>query len=129
MVIDTSAILAILLQEQDSALYSRRIQEARHKIASASMLLETSIVMLARHGTAGIEMLDDLRAEAGIGIVPFRGAHALLARDAFRRFGKGRHRAALNFGDCISYALARTEAMPLLFKGDDFRLTDIEAAL
>lgn len=76
-----------------------------------------------------LDRLDDFLRTASIETIPFTADHAAVARHAFLRYGKGRHPAALNFGDCIAYATARLEAMPLLFKGDDFRLTDIEAAV
>jgi ribonuclease VapC len=76
-----------------------------------------------------LDRLDQFLRTASIEIVPFTADHAAVARQTFLRYGKGRHPAALNFGDCIAYATARLEAMPLLFKGDDFRLTDIEAAV
>ena len=93
------------------------------------MLVETSIVVEAASGAAGIGKLDALLAAAAIEIAPFDAAQVALAREGFRRFGKGRHLAKLNFGDCLSYALARHRAEPLLFKGDDFAATDVEAAL
>ena len=129
MVVDTSAILAILLFEPEAKEFARTMRQARKRLAPASVILEASIVLLARHGELGWRMLDEFRRSAGIETVSFDEAQALVARDAFRRFGKGRHPAGLNFGDCMSYALAKTEVMPLLSKGNDFRLTDIEVAL
>jgi ribonuclease VapC len=127
MVIDTSAILAVLLFEPEAQEIARLMRQSRKRLAPASVILEASIVLLARHGEMGWRMLDEFRQSAAIETISFDEGQALAARDAFRRFGKGRHPAGLNFGDCMSYALAKTEMMPLLFKGDDFRLTDVEA--
>jgi ribonuclease VapC len=85
--------------------------------------------MGARNGPPGLARLDAFLAEAEIETLPFTAAHATAARDAFLRYGKGRHPAGLNFGDCMSYAVAKMEGRPLLFKGDDFRQTDIEAVV
>lgn len=82
-----------------------------------------------RNGERGCRDLDELIEALGVKVVEFGGRHVEAAREAFRRFGKGRHRAALNFGDCCAYALAKTLDVPLLFKGDDFALTDIKSAL
>ena len=129
MVIDTSAILAILLLEPEAKDFARLMRQSRKRLVPASAILEASIVLLARHGEMGWRMLDDFRRSAEIETNSFNEIQALVAREAFRRFGKGRHPAGLNFGDCMSYALAKTEMMPLLFKGDNFRLTDIEAVI
>jgi ribonuclease VapC len=96
---------------------------------SAAVVVETSIVIEAAAGEAGIRELDALLDAAGIEIVPFQPEQVALARECFRRFGKGRHPARLDFGDCLSYALARHRAEPLLFTGDDLSRTDIGAAL
>ena len=87
------------------------------------------MVLSGRRGQAPVDALDAYLRKAGISVLPFTADHALLARQAFLRYGKGRHKAGLNFGDCIAYAAAKLEGMPLLFKGDDFALTDVEAAL
>lgn len=91
-------------------------------------MVEASIVIDARYGADGLRDLDLFLTTADIELVPFDAAQAQLAREGFRRFGKGRHPAGLNLGDCFSYALARVLAEPLLFKGDDFPLTDIRGA-
>ena len=129
MVIDTSAILAILLFEPEAKDFARLMRQSRRRLVPASAILEASIVLLARHGEMGWRMLDDFRRSAAIETNSFNEIQALVAREAFRRFGKGRHPAGLNFADCMSYALAKTEMMPLLFKGDDFRLTDVAAVI
>lgn len=129
MVIDTSAIVAILLLEPEAELFVTRIRNSLSRFTPSSVILEASIVLLGRHGELGWQMLDELRRTMLLKTVSFDENQAMAAREAFRLYGKGRHPAGLNFGDCISYALAKTEVMPLLFKGNDFRLTDIEAVL
>lgn len=129
MVIDTSALMAILTGEPERARFIECIEAADSLLASAATLVETSIVIESRYGAEGLRDLDLFLTTAGVDIVPVDGDQALVARRAFSRFGKGRHRAGLNFGDCFSYALATTRAEPLLFKGDDFVHTDIGAVL
>jgi ribonuclease VapC len=129
MIIDTSAIMAVLRDEPERRCFNEIIQAAPRKRLSAATLLELSIVTEVRHGAEGIRELDLYLATAGIETLAVDRDQALLAREAFRRFGKGRHRAALNFGDCFSYALAKALDEPLLFKGGDFGLTDITPAV
>lgn len=129
MVIDTSALVAILLGEQDAEHYARAIAECGQPLISAFSVLETSIVIEARKGEPGGRELDLLLARGGIESVPLLPEHVALAREAWRRYGKGRHRAGLNIGDCCAYALAKYAGAPLLFKGADFGATDIESAL
>jgi ribonuclease VapC len=95
---------------------------------SVATLVESSIILESRYGPDGVRDLDLYIAKAQVALVPVDAEQAHLARDAFRKYGKGRHRAGLNFGDCFSYALARSLAEPLLFKGDDFSQTDAVAA-
>ena len=127
MIIDTSAILAILFREADAPHYARTIAETSPCRLSVANLLEASIVVGAR-GRAGDTELDLLIEKAEIELVPVSLEQASAAREAWHRFGKGRHPAALNFGDCFAYALARIVGEPLLFKGNDFARTDIDAA-
>lgn len=128
MIVDTSAIVAILLREPGADAFIDFIGvEGNCKIASPT-LLETSMVLAGRHGPAILEKLDAYLNGASIETIPFTADHAAVARQAFLRFGKGRHPAGLNYGDCISYAVAKLEAMPLLFKGGDFGQTDVEIA-
>ena len=129
MVIDTSARLAILQDEPERRSFNEAIEAAESRVMSVANYVEVSIVVESRHGAEGLRELDRFVDRAGIELVGVDLGQGKIARDAFSRFGKGRHPAGLNFGDCMSYALARTELMPLLFKGDDFRLTDVEAAL
>jgi ribonuclease VapC len=129
VVIDSSALVAILLGEEDAQHYARAISDDAKPLISAFSVLETSIVIEARKGEPGGRELDLLLARGGIESVPLLPDHVALAREAWRRYGKGRHRAALNIGDCCAYALAKYEGEPLLFKGTDFRATDIQPAL
>jgi ribonuclease VapC len=128
MVVDSSAAIAVLRREASWESLRDALISARHCVMSAATLVEAGMVMESRLGRAGARELDRLVAEIPIDIVPFERAQAALAREAFRRFGKGRHPAGLNFGDCLAYALARHLAEPLLFTGDDFAQTDVEAA-
>ena len=127
MVIDSSALLAILFGEPDREPLKRAIDAAPVRLVSAVTKLEAGMVTAGRFGPAAARDLDILLAEIEAVVVPFDDHHADIARDAFLRFGKGRHRAALNFGDCAAYALAMAEAEPLLFKGTDFGATDVQA--
>lgn len=129
MVVDTSALLAILGDEPERRLFIERIEGAEVRLLSAATFVETSIVLEARHGAEGVRLMDLFLDRAQIEITPVDDEQAREARLAFSRFGKGRHRAALNFGDCFSYALAITAGEPLLFKGDDFGLTDVSPAI
>jgi len=126
MVIDTSALLAILQDEPERRAFNEAIEAAEHRVMSAAGFVETSIVVDTRFGSDGIRDLDLFLTKAGIELVPVDAEQAYVARRAYQRYGKGRHRAGLNFGDCFAYALARLEDERLLCKGDDFTHTDIE---
>jgi len=126
MVIDSSALIAILLGEPDREVLKRAIDAASVRLVSAVTKLEAGIVMVGRFNEAGRQELDALLRQTEAVVVPFDDRQAEIARDAFARYGRGRHSAALNFGDCASYALAVAEAEPLLFKGTDFGATDVE---
>jgi len=115
-----------LLNEADAADIARAIESNSQRLLSAADLLEASIVIESRKGEAGGRELDLLIYRAAIEIVAVDQEQAELARIAWRRFGKGRHPAGLNYGDCFAYALARTRQLPLLFQGDDFSRTDID---
>ena len=125
MVIDTSALIAILRKEPEATSFRDAILDDTLRLASAMSKLEAGMVVIGRVGTVGLPVLDRLLAELQIAVVPFDEHQADIARDAFARFGKGRHRAGLNFGACAAYALAMAEAEPLLFKGTDFGATDV----
>lgn len=123
IVIDTSAIIAILQGEDDAPALADAISRAGYRLLSAVSQVEASVVCIARRRSAA--EVDAFIERAAIEIVPVTSAHAELAIEGFKRFGKGRHAAALNFGDCFSYALARATGHPLLYKGHDFVLTDV----
>lgn len=127
VVIDTSALVAILLGEEDAGRYAQAIAAQGRALISAFSVLETSIVIEARKGEPGGRELDLLLSRGGVETVPLLPEHVVLARDAWRRYGKGRHPAALNIGDCCAYALAKYAGEPLLYKGTDFGKTDIES--
>jgi len=128
MVVDTSALVALLGMEPEAARIAAAIEHDLTRLISAATLLETGLVVEARYGNAGGRELDLLVAKAGLAVEPVTAEHVEIAREAWRRYGKGRHSAALNFCDCFSYALARATGEALLFKGDDFSQTDIAAA-
>lgn len=127
MVIDTSAILAILQDEPERRAFNEAIEVAETRLMSTATFVEASIVVETRLGYDGLRDLDLFVARASIQLVPVDVEHARIARQAFRRFGRGRQTAGLNFGDCFSYALAKAIGSPLLFKGNDFSKTDLEA--
>lgn len=126
MVIDTSALIAILLDEPERTRLQSAIERDHIRLVSAVTKLEAGLLMIGRFGPAGAVELDNLIARVGPSIIPFDERQAALAREAFQRFGKGRHKAGLNFGDCAAYALAVAEAEPLLFTGAHFGATDVE---
>ena len=128
MVIDTSAILAILADEPERNHFNALIAVSPIRLMSAGTHLETAIVVEARYGRLGVYDLRLFLATAGIEIAAFDSEQASIAADAYARFGKGRHAAGLNFGDCFAYALASKTNLPLLFKGEDFVHTDIASA-
>ena len=125
MVIDTSVIIAIVQDEPDARALTERISEARVRLISAVSVLEAGIIAESRKGPDGAGDLDALLRRFEMDVVPFDAEQAGVAREGFRRFGKGNHPAGLNFGDCAAYALARVSGEPLLFKGNDFARTDI----
>jgi ribonuclease VapC len=129
MVIDTSALIAILLNEPEAVRFADALASDVRRLLSAASALETGIVIEARKGSAGGRELDLLLHRARIEVVPLTVSHVEIARDARRRFGRGNHPAGLNFGDCCAYALAQSSGEPLLFKGQDFAGTDIRSVL
>jgi ribonuclease VapC len=129
IVVDTSALIAILDKEPDAALYAEAIAEADTPLISAATLLELHIVMLNRHGGDAARIVDRLLQDAAFQIENFTAQHFELAREAYARYGKGRNSAGLNYGDCFSYALAKATGLPLLFKAQDFSKTDLLAVL
>jgi len=128
VIVDSSAVLAILFNESDARRHAEAIMAASPCRMSVANVLEASIVVERRGGGTAAHELDMLLASAEIELVPVTVEHLGAARHAWRRFGKGNHPAALNFGDCFAYALAKATGEPLLFKGEDFAQTDIAAA-
>ena len=124
--VDTSAIIAILRLEPEAARFVDAVSDSDRCSVSAVSSLEVAMV-LSRSigGPAAWESLDEMLASPGMEVVPLDAAQAVLAREAFQRYGKGRHPAGLNFGDCAACALASSRGLPLLFKGDDFGKTDL----
>lgn len=125
MIVDTSAILAILFAEPEAERLLDAIERDALRLVSTMTVLETAIVLEGRHGQGGTAALDSLLASIDATIIPFDEPQLRMARMAATLYGKGRHRAALNFGDCAAYALSRTKGEPLLCKGKDFPLTDV----
>ncbi len=125
MIIDSSAIMAILLQEPEAEQLARAMARDTTRLISAATWLEISIAVLLRVGEPGLHFLDLLIAKYAIEIMPMTQKQAEIARRAFKQYGKGIHPARLNFGDCIVYALAKDTDEPLLFKGEDFNKTDL----
>lgn len=128
MVIDTSALVALLTGEPEAEEFGALIAGADDPLISAGSLLEASVVLDARLGPEGVDALDQLLVAASIRVVAVDDRQARIGRDAYRRFGKGRHAAALNYGDGFAYALASTTDRPLLLKGDGFVATDVDDA-
>ena len=125
MVLDTSAVLAILQDEPERRSFNEAIESVESRSLSVATLVEVSIVIEARYGAEGMRHLDRFLDRAAVRVVPVDLEQGQLARQAFTRFGKGRHAAGLNFGDCFSYALALVLGEPLLCKGEDFPRTDV----
>jgi ribonuclease VapC len=129
MVIDTSALVAILCDEPDAPLFEVAIESDPTRLISSATLVETAIVIEARFGEEGGRKLDLLIHKAQIEIAPFDQEQAEIAREAYRPYGRGRHPAALKYGDCFAYALSTVRGEPLLYKGEDFARTDIQRAM
>jgi ribonuclease VapC len=127
MIIDTSAIIAVLFDEQDARLYAQAIASSDSRRISAATFVEAAIVVETQTKSEGSRQLDAFLRQADITIEPVTEEQAHIARQAFTDYGKGRHPAGLNYGDCFSYALAKCTGEPLLFKGKDFSKTDLVA--
>ncbi|HEY7830256.1 MAG TPA: type II toxin-antitoxin system VapC family toxin [Solirubrobacteraceae bacterium] len=128
MVLDSSAVLAILFDEAERPAFTARIERDPRRLISAANLLEAALVVEARRGEPAGRELDLLLHRAEVQVISVDAEQVEVARSAWRRFGKGRHPAALNFGDCFAYALAAVTSEPLLFKGADFGHTDVASA-
>ncbi|BDG73906.1 type II toxin-antitoxin system VapC family toxin [Roseomonas fluvialis] len=129
MILDTSALMAILQKEAEAPAFGEAAAKAETIAIAAPTLVELGIVAEGLAGEVVRPRIDQLLESMRVEIVPFTAEHAALARDAWRRYGKGRHPAGLNLGDCFAYALAVARDEPLLFKGDDFARTDVKAAI
>jgi ribonuclease VapC len=128
MIVDTSAVIAMLFGEPEAASFAHAINASPNRRISAASWMEAALVADNRSDLAAAEF-DAFMERLGLEVMPFTIEQARRARDAHRRFGKGRHPAKLNLGDCFSYALAQERNEPLLFKGDDFAQTDVKAAI
>jgi ribonuclease VapC len=128
MILDTSALVAILYREPEAAAFAQAIHDADICRMSVANYVELAMVVESQLGPEGMLQAQAFFRRAAIAVEPVTIEHGELARQAFLDFGKGRHKAGLNFGDCFSYALAKATGEPLLFKGNDFSQTDIEAA-
>ncbi len=128
MIVDTSAVLAVLFDETDAARFATSLYTAPNRSMSVVSFVEAAMVLESRQGAEVGARLDAFLVGAQIELAPVTLEQAELARDAWRQFGRGNHPARLNFGDCFAYALAKDTGEPLLFKGNDFTLTDIPAA-
>jgi ribonuclease VapC len=128
MVVDSSVLIAILLAEPEAEYYAKQLVDDDEIYISAVSIVESSMVIEYKKGEQGAKQYDELIKITAPTIVAFDGQQANLARTAWRQYGKGRHPAKLNFGDCCSYAIAKYLNKPLLFKGDDFSQTDIKLA-
>jgi ribonuclease VapC len=128
VIVDTSAVLAIIFAEPGYEALLAALTEAESAAIAAPSVAEAGIVLSARLGNKAPGLIERFLQELRIDVIPFAESHVSVAVDAFRRYGKGRHRAGLNFGDCMSYAVAKLAAAPLLYVGDDFGHTDISSA-
>ena len=129
MILDTSALLAVLLEEPEASEFTALILASENPVISAVSFVEASILAESKGGDGSVRQLDAFLRTAGIAIEPVTEEQALAARQAYSDYGKGRHSAGLNLGDCFPYALAKVLGEPLLFKGSDFRKTDVTPAL
>jgi ribonuclease VapC len=127
VVFDSSAVVAMMTREASAMSLTEQLEVMRPRLISAGTVLEVSLVLQQRFGESADLLVDDFLHAFSVEVVAFDAAQLRMARDAARRFGRGRHRAALNYGNCFSYALAMTRGLPLLFVGEDFAQTDVRA--
>ena len=125
MILDSSAVVSLLTEEIGHEEVVRRASAASMLAVGTPTLVETAMVLFSRLGKDSRRLLDDFLREMEVEMIPFTEEHYEVAMDAFERFGKGRHPAALNFGDCLTYAVARLSGLPLLYTGEDFGRTDL----
>ncbi len=128
MVVDTSVVVAVMLREPERRYFLDKMVDARSREISAVSYMEAGMVLISRLGDEAEQALNTMLGEVGITVTPVSAMQSRMALAAFRRYGKGRHPAGLNLGDCFSYALAKSRAEGLLFKGADFSKTDIAIA-
>jgi ribonuclease VapC len=128
LILDSSAVVAVVFGEPGNEELEEKMRDAEVLAIGAPTLVETGMVLIGRYGNTAHSTIARLREKLGIVVIPFGDTHWGVAAEAFSRFGKGRHPAALNYGDCMTYATARLAGRPLLFIGNDFAQTDIEAA-
>lgn len=126
MIVDTSALIALVQNEPAAKQVAAALASTRNPVIGAATLTETLIVLTARQGPVARTVFERLRSELNLGVAEFTADHAYAAQRAYLRFGRGKHSASLNFGDCMSYATAQLAAEPLLAIGDDFPQTDLE---
>ena len=129
MIVDASALIAIIFDEPEGDRFNRVISDTLDDLAMSLINFIEAAIRADKAGKEAGKALDEIIRTADIEIAPVSREQLLLAREAYRTFGKGNHAAKLNLGDCFAYALAKARSEPLLYKGDDFRLTDVEAAL
>jgi ribonuclease VapC len=129
LALETSALIAIFLQEPEADTLSARLENAEEILMCTASILEAQMVLSRRYPDGGATAIDKFLRDYDVTVIAFSLRELAIAREAFLAFGKGRHPAKLNFGDCMSYALAKSQGVPLLFKGEDFALTDIKRAL
>jgi len=128
MIVDSSALIALVFRQAEAEQIVTSLADAELIAIGAPTLAETGIVLAAKLGETSRAILSRLIEDLDLVVLPFTAAHGREAREAFLRFGRGRHPAALNYGDCLTYATAKLAGQPLLFVGDDFRQTDLEVA-
>ena len=129
MIVDASALLAVLFEEPDADTFIRAISDELEDLLISPINFVEAAIRADKRGMESSKALDEIVRVSGLKIAAITIHQTRLAREAYQRFGKGNHPAKLNLGDCFAYALAKARSEPLLFKGDDFRKTDVEAAL
>jgi ribonuclease VapC len=129
MIVDASALLAVLFEEPDADTFNRAISDELEDLLISPINFVEAAIRADKRGMESSKALDEIARVSGLKIAAITIHQTRLAREAYQRFGKGNHPAKLNLGDCFAYALAKARSEPLLFKGDDFRKTDVEAAL